>query len=129
MAPDFYAILGVTPEADAAQITRAFRTLARALHPDAAPDTASAEPERLAQVIAAWHVLHDPAKRAAYDRTRTPATPKTAEAPAPEREHPGREPRRDGDAGLTAGPTRIHDDSQPQPSPAIRAGPTVRLSD
>lgn len=135
MGPDFYAILGVTPEADAAQITHAFRALVRTLHPDAAPGAAGPpEPERLAQVLAAWQVLHDPAKRDAYDRTRTPATPKSTGSTDPERDHPDREqpgrvPRTGGDGLLVAGPTRVHDRSSPQPAPAIRVGPPIRLSD
>ena len=138
MGPDYYAILGVTPEADAAQIAHAFRALARTLHPDAVPDAAGPpEPERLAQVLAAWHVLHDPAKRAAYDRTRTRYRPKTADPPEPEpdpdpepdRERPGREPLTSGDAVLIVGPTRVHDSSPPRPGRVIRAGPPVRLDD
>src|SRR6185312_11607848 len=67
MVQDFYAILGVAPDADAAQITQAFRCLARALHPDtptAAASSADADSERFTQVVAAWRVLHDPVKRA-----------------------------------------------------------------
>ena len=45
MVQDFYAILGVAPDADAGQITRAFRRLARALHPDT-PAAPAARPSR-----------------------------------------------------------------------------------
>ncbi|MBC2644468.1 MULTISPECIES: molecular chaperone DnaJ [unclassified Rhodococcus (in: high G+C Gram-positive bacteria)] len=66
---DFYADLGVPSTASAEQIKRAYRTLARRLHPDANPDDGAAG-ERFKAVSEAHAVLSDPATRAEYDRTR-----------------------------------------------------------
>lgn len=132
MIQDFYAILGVASDADAGQITHAFRCLARALHPDtpAAPDSsADADSERFTQVVAAWRVLRDPAKRAAYDRTRTPAAPTVPDRPASDLpEYRVTEHRGDG-AVLVAGPTTIHARPASHSGPIIRAGPPIRLGD
>lgn len=66
---DLYAVLGVPPEASRAEIVRAYRGLVRALHPDLhAGDSGTAE--RFSAVTAAYEVLSDPRRRAAYDRTR-----------------------------------------------------------
>ncbi|MBW8802853.1 MAG: DnaJ domain-containing protein [Catenulisporales bacterium] len=70
MGKDLYTLLGVTPDADAAQLSRAYRRLVRTLHPDTATAGSEAAPERLTQVVAAYRILHDPAERAAYDRAR-----------------------------------------------------------
>lgn len=63
--PDHYATLGVSPRASAEQIHKAFRDLARRLHPDAnrAPDAE----KQFCAVNAAHAVLSDPQKRAEYD--------------------------------------------------------------
>ncbi len=64
-AQDLYAILGVAPNASQDDIKRAYRQLARQLHPDV-----SAEPgaeERFKQVSAAYEILSDPDKRRQYD--------------------------------------------------------------
>ena len=66
---DYYAVLGVSPEATAKDITRAYRKLARELHPDKNPGDSAAE-ERFKQVAAAYDVLGDEAKRAEYDEVR-----------------------------------------------------------
>ena len=67
MAEDFYALLGVRPNASAEDIKRAYRQRARELHPDANPSDAAAE-ERFKAVSRAYEVLSDPQQRAMYDR-------------------------------------------------------------
>ncbi|MBC2640775.1 molecular chaperone DnaJ [Rhodococcus sp. 3A] len=66
---DFYADLGVPSTASAQEIKRAYRTLARQLHPDANPHDRTAE-ERFKAVSEAHRVLSDPATRKEYDQTR-----------------------------------------------------------
>jgi molecular chaperone DnaJ len=66
---DFYKELGVSSDASAEEIKRAYRKLARDLHPDANPNDAAAE-ERFKAVSEAHNVLSDPAKRKEYDETR-----------------------------------------------------------
>src|SRR5205809_2454400 len=67
MAParDLYEILGIERDANDEDIRKAYRRLARELHPDV-----SAEPrseERFKEVAGAYEILSDPDKRARYD--------------------------------------------------------------
>ncbi|MGR4880238.1 J domain-containing protein [Streptomyces sp. LARHCF249] len=66
---DHYAVLGLRAEASPEQITSAYRTLIRTLHPDTRPSGPPADAE-LAEVIAAYRTLHDPLRRSAYDAER-----------------------------------------------------------
>lgn len=59
-----YAILGVTPLADAAEIVAAYRSLARRHHPDLAGE---AETARMSRINAAFDVLRDSRRRSEYD--------------------------------------------------------------
>lgn len=67
MATDFYALLGVTRSATAADIKKAYRKRARELHPDANPDTPETE-NQFKEVSRAYEVLSNPESRARYDQ-------------------------------------------------------------
>jgi len=83
--PDPYLVLGVSPTATQAEITHAYRTRLRAHHPDTrhTPPSQNAD-EHLQQLLAAYALLRDPARRADYDRATThAATPQTHRQPGP----------------------------------------------
>jgi len=63
---DYYEILGVTRGADADEVKRAYRKLARKFHPDVSKEK-NAE-EKFKEVQEAYEVLRDSEKRAAYDQ-------------------------------------------------------------
>jgi molecular chaperone DnaJ len=66
---DFYGDLGVSSDASAEEIKKAYRKLARELHPDANPGDAEAE-ARFKSVSQAYGVLSDAEKRKQYDEAR-----------------------------------------------------------
>ncbi len=66
---DFYAVLGVPKDADPAAIKKAYRKLARELHPDHNPGDAKAE-ARFKEVGEAYAVLSDAEQRQQYDQLR-----------------------------------------------------------
>ena len=65
VANDYYGILGVRRDAGADEIKKAYRRLARELHPDVNPDPHLQE--RFKEVTQAYEVLSDPEKRQMYD--------------------------------------------------------------
>jgi molecular chaperone DnaJ len=64
---DFYEILGVSKDADTADIKKAYRQTAMKFHPDKNPGDKAAE-EKFKEAAEAYEVLSDPDKRARYDR-------------------------------------------------------------
>ncbi len=70
MSADYYETLGVSRDATADQVKKAYRKLAMKHHPDVsdAPDAA----EKFKQIQEAYEVLHDPQKRSVYDRGGDP---------------------------------------------------------
>jgi curved DNA-binding protein CbpA len=104
--PDLYQLLGVPPEASRKDIAQAWRRRARAEHPDSRPGDATA-PGRFRALAGAWHVLSDPARRAAYDRAlaREQTPPSASWPPGPAVvTQPGRMP---ASPPLWAGPVRV----------------------
>ena len=73
MANDYYAWLGVRRDADADEIKKAYRRLARELHPDVNPDPQTQE--RFKDITQAYEVLSDPEKRQMYDLGADPFAP------------------------------------------------------
>jgi molecular chaperone DnaJ len=67
---DFYKVLGVSQDASAADIKKAYRKLARENHPDSNPGN-EAKHEKFKAVAEAYDVLGDEAKRKKYDEFRS----------------------------------------------------------
>ncbi|WP_191089735.1 J domain-containing protein [Nesterenkonia ebinurensis] len=82
--PDFYAVLGVTPEAEPQAIRAAYRRAARQHHPDRGGSV-----EKFHQIQAAWEVLGSAETRADYDLRRRPGTGAEADSPATTEEGAG----------------------------------------
>jgi len=84
--PDHYAALGVRPDADAAEIRRAWIRAARANHPDQRGEVNQQQTERsdrrMRAVNEAWRVLGRAESRRSYDEERAAAAPRPPE-PSP----------------------------------------------
>src|SRR6476646_12229290 len=65
MAQDFYEVLGISRDAEPADIQRAYRRLARQHHPDV--NKHSEAEERFKEIAEAYDVLSDPEQRRRYD--------------------------------------------------------------
>jgi molecular chaperone DnaJ len=63
---DYYKVLGVSESASEKELTRAYRRLAKAHHPDANPGSE----DKFKEISAAYDVLGDPARRKEYDEVR-----------------------------------------------------------
>src|SRR5207249_3382739 len=81
---DHYAVLGLGPDATAAQVSHAYRTLLRRHHPDTrteelgAGTSGAGHDVALQRVLTAYAVLHDPRRRGAYDQRRGLQSPRRA---------------------------------------------------
>lgn len=73
MARDYYSTLGVRRDASADEIKRAYRKLARELHPDVNPEPDAQQ--RFREVTAAYEVLSDPQRRRLVDMGGDPLAP------------------------------------------------------
>jgi curved DNA-binding protein CbpA len=125
-APDLYQLLGVPPEASRKDIAQAWRRRARAEHPDSRPGDAAA-PGRFRALAGAWHVLGDPARRAAYDQAlaREQTPPSTFRPTEPAGGTPAA--RMPGSPPLWAGPVRVEGPHR-APVPGRRDEEEVRLA-
>ena len=106
---NLYAVLGLTSHATQEQVRHAYRALLRKHHPDTRdlgdPVQATNADAALQHVIAAYAVLGDPDRRAAYDQT---LEPRRTTAPDPAR-RPLRTPGADShQSPIQAGPVRWH---------------------
>lgn len=111
-ALDYYAELGVQPDATPAEIAATYRSLVKSLHPDARPTDPTAA-ERFTRVTEAYRVLGDVGRRRDYDErrargiapiaTRVAATGAPAQAEAPPSRRSGRWAIVGGIACLVAG--------------------------
>ncbi len=74
---DAYAVLGVEPTAGPDEIRAAFRRMVQERHPDTAPSRRL--PASVQEVVEAYRILMDPARRARHDadRSRRPSTART----------------------------------------------------
>jgi len=113
---DPYAVLGVPREASTAEIIRAFRVLARGYHPDLHPGDPQAA-SRFRRLAAAYRMLTDPVRRAAWDR----AHPAPAPAAEPEPARPAGQPPATGPPASAA--YVVVRASSRRPGPPLRAGP------
>ena len=125
--PDLYQLLGVARGASREEIALAWRRRARDEHPDARPGDAAA-PGRFRALAGAWHVLGDPARRAAYDRglAREQAPPPTSRPPGPTVVTPA--VRLPGSPPLWAGPVRVEGPPHQAPAPGRPDEQEIRLA-
>jgi curved DNA-binding protein CbpA len=115
-APDLYQLLGVPRGASGGEVTRAWRRRALAEHPDRRPRDAAA-PARFRALTEAYEVLGDPARRAAYDRSRGDQPgPGAAATAGPPAGTPARRPHGSGVPVTVRQAGRV-------PEPPLRAGP------
>src|SRR5260221_11206476 len=79
---DYYEVLGVAREATEADIKKAYRRLARKLHPDVNPGDKSAQ-KKFQDVQEAYDILRDTEKRRGGGRVGAPRRPAGVGPPSP----------------------------------------------
>src|SRR3990170_3488271 len=80
---DYYAVLGVSPESDPADIKKAYRSLVQKFHPDRVRgnEESTNASERMIEINEAFAILGDEKRRAELDRARTGGkSPRAAQA-------------------------------------------------
>ncbi len=65
---DFYFVLGVAPVAPPEEIKKAYRMLSKKYHPDLNPTMKASSDEKMKELVEAYNVLSDTAKRKTYDK-------------------------------------------------------------
>ena len=99
---DPYLVLGVSAGASQQDIARAYRRAVQHAHPDARPADPAAAAARFQALTAAYDLLRDPHRRAAYDRGHPARQPSS---PPPRSAQPGPASRRRGPAFLLRPPS------------------------
>lgn len=106
---DLYAALGLTPSATQGEIRRAYRSLLRQNHPDTHSvgdrEGQAASTATLQDVIAAYAVLGDPARRTHYDSQASPPSRGQSRGARAASSVRGRE---EDEPPIQAGPVRWH---------------------
>ena len=77
---DYYAVLGVLPDAEEVVVAAAYRALAKRYHPDHWHGEPATAHRRMSEINKANDVLGDAGRRAAYDRQRAGGAPNFAAA-------------------------------------------------
>lgn len=107
MEPDPYEVLQVHPSAEPEVVDAAFRRLSRKYHPDLNPSPDATE--AMQRLTAAYGVLRDPERRAAYDRKRGARRDSQPPVPAPRSGVPSNHRRQEGgmEVSLLGGLARL----------------------
>ena len=107
----YYKILGISEDASDSDITKAYRRLIKSLHPDTNPADPAAEElfkERYKEVVTAYNVLSNAAKRKAYDQVRGQRQRPEPEPQPPPRRSPTRTPSDRPSPHRTPNPAQDH---------------------
>ena len=117
---DPYLVLGVSSTATQAEIAHAYRARLRDHHPDTRPAPSSrVADDRLQQILAAYALLRDPARRAGYDEA-------TAELAARHQRRPTEEPRSVGAVEIPVTHRNTDTAAGRVSTSPLRAGPVRR---